>query len=120
MFGTDPDFDLFAKATLGHDSLIGAVGARVSFEYSLGAAPHNVSAALTYRTSFGSTDGYFGLGGGVTLDDPMAPFGEILAGVNLRVARNLGMYFEGRYRPFFDGGTTPASSGFGAGLSLRF
>src|SRR5690606_18872821 len=71
IYGTDPDFDLFAKATVGHDSLIGAVGARVSFEYSLGAMPHNVSAALTYRTSFGATDGYFGLGGGVTLDDPM-------------------------------------------------
>lgn len=119
-FGTDPDFDLFAKATLGHDSLFGAVGARVSFEYSLGTMPHNVSAALTYRTSFGSTDGYFGLGGGVTLDDPMAPFGEILAGMNFRIARNLGVYLEGRYRPFFDGGTTPASSGFGAGVSLRF
>ncbi len=120
IYGTDPDFDLFAKATVGHDSLFGAVGARASFEYSLGAMPHNVSAAFTYRTSFGSTDGYFGLGGGVTLDDPMAPFGEILAGMNFRLTRLLGMYVEGRYRPFFDGGVTPASAGFGAGISVRF
>lgn len=119
MYGTDPDFDLFAKATVGHDSLFGAVGARVSFEYSLGAMPHNVSAAVTYRTSFGNTDGYFGLGGGVTLDTPMAPFGEMLAGMNFRFTRHLGMYLEGRYRPFFDG-TTPASTGLGAGVSVRF
>lgn len=120
VFGTDPDLDLFAKATLGHDSLFGVVGARVSFEYSLGAMPHNVSAALTYRMSSGATDGYFGLGGGFTLEDPMAPFGEILAGMNFRLTRLLGMYVEGRYRPFFDGGTTPASAGFGAGISVRF
>ena len=119
VYGTDPDFDLFAKATVGHDSLFGAVGARVSFEYSLGAMPHNVSAAVTYRTSFGNTDGYFGLGGGVTLDTPMAPFGEMLAGMNFRFTRHLGMYLEGRYRPFFDG-TTPASTGLGAGVSVRF
>lgn len=119
VFGTDPNFDLFAKATVGHDSLFGNVGVRASFEYSLGAMPHNVSGALTYRMSSGGTDGYFGLGGGVTIDDPMAPFGEILAGMNFRMTRLLGMYIEGRYRPFFDG-TTPASAGFGAGISLRF
>ncbi|MFA5550995.1 MAG: S-layer homology domain-containing protein [Trueperaceae bacterium] len=119
IFGTDPNFDLFAKATVGHDSLFGAVGLRASFEYSLGAMPHNVSAAFTYRMSSGSTDGYFGLGGGVTIDDPMAPFGEILAGMNFRMTRTLGMYLEGRYRPFFDG-ATPASAGLGAGISVRF
>ena len=119
IFGTDPNFDLFAKATVGHDSLFGAVGLRASFEYSLGAMPHNVSAAFTYRMSSGSTDGYFGLGGGVTIDDPMAPFGEILAGMNFRMTRTLGMYLEGRYRTFFDG-TTPASAGLGAGISVRF
>lgn len=119
IYGTDPDFDLFAKATVGHDSLFGNVGVRASFEYSLGTMPHNVSAALTYRMSSGSTDGYFGLGGGVTIDDPMAPFGEILAGMNFRMTRTLGMYIEGRYRPFFDGVTAP-SAGFGAGVSVRF
>ena len=46
--------------------------------------------------------------------------GEILAGMNFRLTRMLGMYFEGRYRPFFDGGVTPASAGFGAGISVRF
>lgn len=119
VFGTSPDLDLYGKAIVGHDSLFGAVGARVSFEYSFSGLPSNLAGALTYRTSFGSSDGYFGLGGGVTMGDTMDPFGEILVGMNFRLTRTLGMYIEGNYRPYFDG-TTPTTSGFSTGVSVRF
>ncbi len=117
-FGSSPDGGLTLKATLGHDSVLGAIGARASFEFGLG-VPHNVSGALTYRQSFGASDGYFGIGAGASLEATMAMFGEVFVGMNYRFARNLGVYVEGRYRPYFDG-TGTQSGGIGGGISLRF
>lgn len=122
--GTDPNEGIIAKATVGYDQLFDNIGFRVSYEHSFGTGAANVSGAVTYTTSFGRSDGYFGVGGGMSFETPQNVFfGELFVGISYRVADFVAIYAEGRYRPYFDstvvGGTTNMG-GVGAGIQIRF
>lgn len=120
LYGSTPDRGLLAQATVGHDALFGNIGARLALELGLGDAPMSVSGGATYRMSFDRTDGYAGLGFGASFEDTGTHlFGELALGMNWRVARNFGLFLEGRYRAYLDG-SGDGLAGIGGGVQFRF
>lgn len=117
--GADPALGLLGKVSVGHDSLLGNIGFRVSYEHAFGAFASNASALATYTTSFGASDAYVGLGGGVSFEADPVLFGEMTLGIGYRLGRHIGLFIEGRYRPYFDG-ANQQFGGIGGGVQLRF
>lgn len=117
--GSDPVHGVLGKVSVGHDSMLGNIGFRVSYEHAFGTFASNASALATYTTSFGASDAYVGLGGGVSFETTPVFFGEMTVGIGYRIGRHLGVFVEGRYRPYFDG-TNQQLGGVGGGVQLRF
>lgn len=120
VYGSSPDGGLIGHAVVGHDAVVGNLGARVSVDVGFDRVPMAVSGALTYRSTLDQADGYAGLGLGASFEPSgTAMFGEMLVGVSYRLFRHVGVYVEGRYRPYFDGSGAGLSA-LGTGLRLSF
>lgn len=117
--GADPSLGMLGKVSVGHDSLLANIGFRVSYEHAFGPFASNASALATYTTSFGASDAYVGLGAGVSFEASPVLFGEMTLGIGYRLSRHLGLFVEGRYRPFFDG-ANQQFGGIGGGVQVRF
>lgn len=119
----DVDEHLYGHFAFGNDALYGPLGLRVFYEgdfQRLYGPDSLLGADLTFRTSFGSVDGYFGVGGGLYLNhDPQMGFGQLVIGVDLRLFSNLAIFLEGYQRYLFDGNATQRSAIYG-GLQVRF
>lgn len=120
LYGSAPDGGLVGQVGIGHDSIVGNLGARVSTDFGFSEVPFSLAGALTYRASMDSVDGYAGLGLGASFEETgTAMFAEMFVGVSYRMARNIGIYAEARYRPYFDG-SGDALAAIGGGVQLRF
>lgn len=107
------------RFSIGHDSIIGNLGLRASYELPLGPSAPSISGDFTYRISQGAIDGYFGAGYGVYMNAQQTPFGQIHVGVGYRVLYNLSLFFEGTQRYLFDGSLSQRSSVM-LGVQARF
>lgn len=120
LYGSAPDGGLVGQVAVGHDAVIGNMGVRATVDFGFQDVPLSISGAATYRATMNSIDGYAGIGLGVSFEqDGSAMFGELLLGINYRIARNFGLFIEGRYRPYFDG-SGDGLAALGGGVQLRF
>lgn len=120
LYGSAPDGGLIGQVTIGYDAIIDNLGARASVDFGFGEVPLSLSGAVTYRATMDNVDGYAGIGMGISFEESGdAVFGELLLGVSYRLIRNLGVYVEGRYRPYFDG-SGDGLAALGGGVQLRF
>lgn len=121
VYGSDPaEQGLIGQVMIGHDSIIDNLGARLSVDFGFDEIPLSVSGDLTVRATHGAIDGYAGIGGGAQFKaDETVPFGELILGVQYRMLRNVALFAEGRYRPYFNdtGDHQPAVFG---GVQIRF
>ncbi|WP_105318326.1 S-layer homology domain-containing protein [Thermus tenuipuniceus] len=108
----------FGRLLLGHDALLGPLGLRLAYEAPFAQPSQGLASLdLTFRTSFGDLDGYFGVGGGLYLEG--TPFGQLLIGAGARVVPNLSLFLEGHQRYLFDGQMGQRST-LAFGLAARF
>ncbi|WP_243028023.1 S-layer homology domain-containing protein [Thermus albus] len=108
----------YGRLLLGHDALLGPLGLRLAYEAPFANPSQGLASLdLTFRTSFGDLDGYFGVGGGLYLDG--VPFGQLLIGAGVRLVPNLGVFLEGHQRYLFDGQMSQRST-LGVGMALRY
>lgn len=108
----------YGRLLLGHDALLGPLGLRLAYEAPFAEPSQGLASLdLTFRTSHGDLDGYFGVGGGLYLDQ--TPFGQLLVGAGFRVVPNLSLFLEGHQRYLFDGQASQRST-LAFGLAARF
>lgn len=108
----------FGRLLLGHDALLGPLGLRLAYEAPFTNLEQGLASLdLTFRASYGGLDGYFGVGGGLYLDQ--TPFGQLLVGAGFRVVPNLSLFLEGHQRYLFDGQASQRST-LAFGLAARF
>ncbi|MCS6869255.1 MAG: S-layer protein, partial [Thermus sp.] len=106
------------RLLLGHDALLGPLGLRLAYEAPLSQPGQGLgSLDLTFRTSYGDLDGYFGVGGGLYLDQTR--FGQLLVGASMRLVPGFGFFLEGHQRYLFDGQAGQRST-LAFGLAIRF
>ncbi len=107
----------YGRLLLGHDALLGPLGLRLAYEAPFAEPSQGLASLdLTFRTSHGDLDGYFGVGGGLYLEG--TPFGQLLIGAGVRVVPHLSLFLEGHQRYLFDGQTGQRST-LTFGLALR-
>lgn len=120
LYGSAPDGGLVGQVAIGHDAVVGNLGVRVSADFGFSEVPLSIAGALTYRATMERVDGYAGLGLGASFEENgTAMFAEMLVGVSYRLARNIGIYAEARFRPYFDG-SGDGLAAIGGGVQLRF
>ncbi len=119
VMGADPTSGILGRVAVGHDAVLDNIGFRVAYEHAFGPMASNASGAITYTAAMGRSDAYLGVGAGVAFEAAPVIFGEMLVGVQYRVARHLAVFVEGRYRPYFDG-TNDQFGGVGGGVQFRF
>ncbi len=120
LYGSAPDGGLVGQVAIGHDAVAGNMGVRVSADFGFSEVPFSIAGAATYRATMDNVDGYAGLGLGVSFEEAgNAIFAEILVGISYRIARNIGVYGEARFRPYFDG-SGDGLAAIGGGVQLRF
>lgn len=120
LYGSAPDGGLVGQVAIGHDAVVGNLGVRFSTDFGFSEVPISIAAALTYRATMEQVDGYAGLGLGASFEERgTAMFAEMLVGVSYRLARNVGIYAEARFRPYFDG-SGDGLAAIGGGVQLRF
>lgn len=120
LYGSAPDGGLVGQVAIGHDAVVGNLGVRFSTDFGFSEVPISIAAALTYRATMDQVDGYAGLGLGASFEERgTAMFAEMLIGVSYRLARNIGIYAEARFRPYFDG-SGDGLAAIGGGVQLRF
>ncbi|AEV17232.1 S-layer protein-related protein [Thermus sp. CCB_US3_UF1] len=108
----------YGRLMLGHDALLGPLGLRLAYEAPVSQPDRGLgSLDLTFRASYGDLDGYFGVGGGLYLDQ--TPFGQLLIGVGVRLVPSLSIFLEGHQRYLFDGQASQRST-LAFGLATRF
>lgn len=114
----DVDGAWYGRLLLGHDALLGPLGLRLAYEAPFADPAQGLASLdLTFRTSYGDLDGYFGVGGGLYLEG--TPFGQLLIGAGVRVVPNLSLFLEGHQRYLFDGQAGQRST-LAFGLAARF
>ena len=120
LYGSAPDGGLVGQIAIGHDAVVGNMGVRLSTDFGFSEVPLSIAGAVTYRATMDSVDGYAGLGLGASFEQAgTAMFAEMLVGVSYRIARNIGVYAEARFRPYFDG-SGDGLAAIGGGVQLRF
>lgn len=120
LYGSAPNGGLVGQVAVGHDAIVGNLGARLTVDFGFGEVPLSVSGAITYRATVDSVDGYAGVGMGASFEETgTALFGELILGAGYRFAKNFGVFIEGRYRPYFDG-SGDGLAALGGGVRLRF
>ncbi|GAB5603009.1 S-layer homology domain-containing protein [Thermus sp. FJN-A] len=117
LYQGDVEKNWYGRLFLGHDALLGPLGLRLAYEAPFAEPAKGLASLdLTFRASYGNLDGYFGVGGGLYLDQ--TPFGQLLVGAGFRVAPNLSLFLEGHQRYLFDGQASQRST-LAFGLALR-
>lgn len=120
LYGSAPDGGLIGQVAVGHDSIVGNLGVRASVDFGFGQVPLSIAGAVTYRATMERVDGYAGIGLGLSFEETgNVLFGELLIGASYRFARNIGVFVEGRFRPYFDG-SGDGLAALGGGIQLRF
>ncbi len=110
--------DWYGRLLLGHDALLGPLGLRLAYEAPFAEPSQGLASLdLTFRTSHGDLDGYFGVGGGFYLEG--TPYGQLLLGAGVRLVPQLSLFLEGHQRYLFDGQAGQRST-LAFGLAARF
>ena len=108
----------YGRLLLGHDALLGPLGLRLAYEAPFANPGQGLASLdLTFRTSYGDLDGYFGVGGGLYLEG--TAFGQLLIGAGVRMVPNLSVFLEGHQRYLFDGQMGQRST-LAFGVAARF
>lgn len=118
LYQGDVQKDWYGRLFLGHDALLGPLGLRLAYEAPFAGPTQGLASLdLTFRTSYGDLDGYFGVGGGLYLNG--LSFGQLLVGAGFRLVPFLSLFLEGHQRYLFDGQASQRST-LAFGLALRF
>ncbi len=118
LYQGDVEKNWYGRLFLGHDALLGPLGLRLAYEAPFAEPARGLASLdLTFRASYGDLDGYFGVGGGLYLDQ--TPFGQLLVGAGFRLTPHLSLFLEGHQRYLFDGQASQRST-LALGLALRF